>query len=95
MNQGTARVFITGLGIISPAGAGAGPFWDDVCAGRSRFEELPPLYAGMKPGILGGRVPREARDTASPRSGKSPGNARATPPSSRSSPRWRHCGTPD
>ncbi|MFD8418891.1 beta-ketoacyl synthase N-terminal-like domain-containing protein [Streptomyces sp. NPDC059466] len=64
MNQGTARVFITGLGVISPAGAGVGSFWDDLCAGRSRFEELPPLYAGMKPGILGGRVPEEARETA-------------------------------
>lgn len=64
MNQATTRVFITGLGVISPAGAGVEPFWDDLCAGRSRFEELPPLYAGMKPGILGGRVPREARDIA-------------------------------
>ncbi|MEU2777910.1 beta-ketoacyl synthase N-terminal-like domain-containing protein [Streptomyces sp. NPDC007162] len=64
MNQAVARVFITGLGIISPAGAGAAPFWHDVCAGRNRFVELPPLYAGMKPGILGGRVPQEARETA-------------------------------
>ncbi|MFJ2396479.1 beta-ketoacyl synthase N-terminal-like domain-containing protein [Streptomyces sp. NPDC087843] len=64
MNKGTARVFITGLGVISPAGAGVEPFWDDLCAGRSRFEELPPLYAGMKPGILGGRVPEEAREIA-------------------------------
>ncbi|WP_055553078.1 beta-ketoacyl synthase N-terminal-like domain-containing protein [Streptomyces kanamyceticus] len=61
---GSARVFITGLGVISPAGAGVEPFWNDLCAGRSRFEELPPLYAGMKPGILGGRVPQEARETA-------------------------------
>jgi 3-oxoacyl-[acyl-carrier-protein] synthase II len=59
-----ARVFITGLGIISPAGAGSAAFWADLCAGRSRFVELPPLYAGMKPGILGGRVPQEARETA-------------------------------
>ncbi|ATL29576.1 beta-ketoacyl synthase N-terminal-like domain-containing protein [Streptomyces formicae] len=73
MNRGTAgaasasgapRVFITGLGVISPAGAGVEPFWNDLCAGRSRFEELPPLYAGMKPGILGGRVPQDARETA-------------------------------
>ncbi|MEW2065044.1 MULTISPECIES: beta-ketoacyl synthase N-terminal-like domain-containing protein [unclassified Streptomyces] len=64
MDQGAERVFITGLGIISPAGAGTAPFWDDLCAGRSRFVELPSLYAGMKTGILGGRVPREARETA-------------------------------
>ncbi|MFE1794942.1 beta-ketoacyl synthase N-terminal-like domain-containing protein [Streptomyces sp. NPDC059517] len=64
MKQGAVRVFITGLGVISPAGAGVGPLWDDLCGGRSRFEELLPLYAGMKTGILGGRVPEEARETA-------------------------------
>ncbi|GIF96670.1 3-oxoacyl-ACP synthase [Catellatospora citrea] len=60
----SARIFVTGLGIISPAGAGAGPFWDDLCAARHRFTELSPLYAGMKEGALGGRVPQEARDLA-------------------------------
>lgn len=69
MSQEATRVFVTGLGIISPAGAGTGPFWDDLCAGRSRFEELAPLYAGMKPGILGGRVPQAAREAALERVG--------------------------
>lgn len=64
MSQGSERVFVTGLGVISPAGAGAGPFWADLCAGRSRFEELTPLYPGMKPGVLGGRVPQAAREAA-------------------------------
>ncbi|WBB77734.1 beta-ketoacyl synthase N-terminal-like domain-containing protein [Micromonospora sp. WMMD882] len=60
----STRIFVTGLGMISPAGAGAAPFWDDLCAARIRFTELDPLYAGMKPGALGGRVPPEARETA-------------------------------
>ena len=64
MTQGYARVFVTGIGMISPAGAGTEPFWADLCAGRSRFETLEPLYAGMKPGALGGRVPVHAREFA-------------------------------
>lgn len=63
MNR-SARIFVTGLGIISPAGAGAAPFWDDLCAARRRFTELTPLYEGMKAGTLGGRVPQDARDIA-------------------------------
>ncbi|WP_130799099.1 beta-ketoacyl synthase N-terminal-like domain-containing protein [Streptomyces otsuchiensis] len=58
------RVFVTGVGMISPAGAGTAPFWDDLCAGRPRFEELTPLYPGMKSGILGGRVPAAAYESA-------------------------------
>ncbi|MEV8637974.1 beta-ketoacyl synthase N-terminal-like domain-containing protein [Streptosporangium sp. NPDC051023] len=58
------RIFVTGLGMISPAGAGVTPFWVDLCAARSRFEELTPLYAGMKPGVLAARVPRGARMAA-------------------------------
>ncbi|MEZ0071328.1 beta-ketoacyl synthase N-terminal-like domain-containing protein [Planotetraspora sp. GP83] len=58
------RIFVTGLGMISPAGAGVAPFWADLCAARRRFEELTPLYAGMKPGVLGGRVPEAARTAA-------------------------------
>ncbi|TQF02422.1 hypothetical protein E6W39_09250 [Kitasatospora acidiphila] len=62
--SGAQPVFVTGLGIISPAGAGVDAFWADLCAGRSRFEELTPLYPGMKSGVLGGRVPQAARETA-------------------------------
>ncbi|MGW1293056.1 beta-ketoacyl synthase N-terminal-like domain-containing protein [Streptomyces sp. NPDC002533] len=63
MNR-SARIFVTGLGMISPAGAGTGPFWDDLCAARSRFTDLTPLYPGMKAGTLGGRVPKDAWDIA-------------------------------
>ncbi|GAA0937004.1 beta-ketoacyl synthase N-terminal-like domain-containing protein [Nonomuraea longicatena] len=58
------RVYVTGLGMISPAGAGTAPFWADLCAARGRFEELTPLYAGMKPGVLAARVPQAARERA-------------------------------
>lgn len=68
MNR-SARVFVTGVGIISPAGAGAAPFWGDLCAAHHRFTELTPLYPGMKTGTLGGRVPREAREIALARVG--------------------------
>ena len=61
MHQKPARVFVTGLGIISPAGDDLAAFWADLVAGRNRFAELAPLYAGMKPGVLGGRVPPRAR----------------------------------
>lgn len=63
MNR-SARIFVTGLGMISPAGAGTAPFWADLGAAQSRFVELTSLYAGMKGGTLGGRVPKDARDIA-------------------------------
>ncbi|MFD8462699.1 beta-ketoacyl synthase N-terminal-like domain-containing protein [Streptomyces antimycoticus] len=58
------RIFVTGLGMISPAGAGTAAYWMDLCAATPHFEELEPLYAGMKPGALGGRVPWSARTEA-------------------------------
>lgn len=58
------RVFVTGLGAITPAGAGVAALWDDLLAGRSRFQELEPVYAGMRPGTLGARVDAEARAAA-------------------------------
>ena len=58
------RVFVTGVGIISPAGAGRHAFWDGLCSAGSFFDELPSLYAGMKPGALGGWVPEAARKAA-------------------------------
>ncbi|OPG03927.1 hypothetical protein B1R27_26985 [Streptomyces sp. GKU 895] len=69
MSTTPVRLFVTGLGAISPAGAGVAPLWDDLCTGTSRFTELAPLYPGMKPGLLGARVPKDARETALARLG--------------------------
>lgn len=63
-DQNVVRVFVIGLGIVSPAGLGVGAFWEDLCTARNHFQELEPLYAGMKPGTLGALVPQEARETA-------------------------------
>ncbi|MCX5141179.1 beta-ketoacyl synthase N-terminal-like domain-containing protein [Streptomyces sp. NBC_00338] len=64
MSSTPVRLYVTGLGAISPAGAGADALWKDLSTGTSRFVELAPEYAGMKPGVLGGRVPQDARETA-------------------------------
>ncbi|MEV6139191.1 beta-ketoacyl synthase N-terminal-like domain-containing protein [Nocardia sp. NPDC051990] len=64
MTTSNVRVFVTGIGMISPAGFGAAAFWDDLRAGRRRFQEMPSLYAGMKPGTLGAFVPATAKEAA-------------------------------
>ncbi|OON81415.1 beta-ketoacyl synthase N-terminal-like domain-containing protein [Streptomyces tsukubensis] len=67
--KATPRVFVTGLGMISPAGAGSRAYWDGLCSAKSLFDELTPLYAGMKPGALGAWVPDSAREAAVSSSG--------------------------
>ncbi|MDQ0935377.1 beta-ketoacyl synthase N-terminal-like domain-containing protein [Streptomyces turgidiscabies] len=64
MTTTTPRVFVTGVGIISPAGAGGQAYWDGLCSTAPLFDELPVLYAGMKPGALGAWVPQSAREAA-------------------------------
>lgn len=64
MTATVSRVFVTGVGIISPAGAGRQAYWDGLCSAAPHFDELPPLYAGMKPGALGAWVPESAREAA-------------------------------
>ncbi|WP_430791146.1 beta-ketoacyl synthase N-terminal-like domain-containing protein [Actinoplanes sp. G11-F43] len=70
MSSSSGRIFVTGLGIISPAGAGTAAFWDDLCTARSRFTELTPLYPGMNAGALGGRVPKDSWDLAVEQAGE-------------------------
>ncbi|WP_392971407.1 beta-ketoacyl synthase N-terminal-like domain-containing protein [Streptomyces sp. LN245] len=79
MSRGPESVFVTGLGAISPAGAGKERLWDDLCTTTARFEELKPIYPGMKPGILSGRVPESARERAQELTGHRPsyGTARS------------------
>ena len=64
MSPSTPRVFITGMGVISPSGLGLDAFWRTLCDAEPCFTELSPHYDGMKPGLLGGRVPAAAVETA-------------------------------
>jgi len=57
----TERIFITGLGAVSPAGLGVGRLWSDLLTGSQRFVPLDKLYAGMRSGTLGGRVPSDVK----------------------------------
>ncbi|MER7279803.1 beta-ketoacyl synthase N-terminal-like domain-containing protein [Dactylosporangium sp. NPDC000244] len=64
MTTAAPRVFVTGLGIISPAGADRHAYWDGLCSTAPLFGDLPPLYEGMKPGAIGAWVPESARKAA-------------------------------
>ncbi|MFJ5309828.1 beta-ketoacyl synthase N-terminal-like domain-containing protein [Streptomyces sp. NPDC088350] len=64
MTATAPRVYVTGVGIISPAGAGRQAYWDGLCAAAPLFDELSPLYTGMKLGSLGAWVPEPAREAA-------------------------------
>lgn len=64
MSPSTERIFVTGMGVIAPSGAGLDAFWRTLCAGEPIFTELSPHYDGMKPGALGGRVPAAAAEAA-------------------------------
>nr|BFE64721.1 beta-ketoacyl-[acyl-carrier-protein] synthase family protein [Dactylosporangium thailandense] len=64
MTTAAPRVFVTGVGIISPAGAGRHAYWDGLCSTAPLFGDLPPLYEGMKAGAIGAWVPESAREAA-------------------------------
>lgn len=49
-------VAITGLGIISPIGIGAGPFWESLAAARPGFGPIQGLSYSPLPGRIGGEV---------------------------------------
>ena len=55
------RIFITGLGAVSPSGLGVGRLWSDLLQGTQRFGPLDKLYAGMRSSTLGGRVPSDIK----------------------------------
>lgn len=64
MSPATSRIFITGMGVIAPSGLGLDGFWRTLCGAEPCFTELSPHYDGMKPGVLGGRVPAAAAEAA-------------------------------
>lgn len=64
MSPSSARIFVTGMSVISPSGLGLDAFWQTLCKAEPCFTELTPQYDGMKPGALGGRVPPAAVEAA-------------------------------
>lgn len=49
-------IVITGLGILSPVGIGAGPFWESLSAGRSGIGPVETMSHSAAPGNVGGEV---------------------------------------
>ncbi|SEQ54423.1 3-oxoacyl-[acyl-carrier-protein] synthase II [Pseudomonas sp. NFACC02] len=50
------RALVTGLGVVSPIGISVETFWRALCAGRSHFTAITPVYPGMKDGCITSRL---------------------------------------
>jgi 3-oxoacyl-[acyl-carrier-protein] synthase II len=48
------RIFVTGMGVVSPLGLGVKEFWQNLCIGKHKFGTLPAIYPGMKSGFCAG-----------------------------------------
>ena len=64
--QPTERVAITGIGVVSPFGAGITPFWGAVCAGRSGVRRVEEFDASGLACQVAASVPATVLDRASP-----------------------------
>jgi 3-oxoacyl-[acyl-carrier-protein] synthase II len=65
--SGTDRPVISGIGVVSPLGTGAGVFWDALCAGRTAIAEIRRFDPRPQPPRLGAEVaPFAARDFLPP-----------------------------
>jgi 3-oxoacyl-[acyl-carrier-protein] synthase II len=51
------RVVITGIGVVSPIGIGAGPFWQNLTAGRTGIARITHFDPGGFASQIGGQVP--------------------------------------
>ncbi|MFC0430265.1 beta-ketoacyl synthase N-terminal-like domain-containing protein [Kutzneria buriramensis] len=64
------KVFVTGLGAITPIGVGTEQLWSALCSRRTHFSNIDAVYSAMKPGYAAGllsevdrsRVVRDVRD---------------------------------
>ena len=56
-NTMARRVVITGIGVVSPIGIGAKPFWDALCAGTVGVGKITAFDAGGFASQIGGQVP--------------------------------------
>jgi 3-oxoacyl-[acyl-carrier-protein] synthase II len=50
------RTVITGLGVVTPVGHGAAPFWEALCAGRSGVRPITSFDASALPARFGGEI---------------------------------------
>jgi len=65
--SGADRPVISGLGVVSPLGTGAGVFWDALCAGRTAIAEIRRFDPRPQPPRLGAEVaPFAAREHLPP-----------------------------
>ena len=65
--SGADRPVISGIGVVSPLGLGAGVFWDALCAGRTAIAEIRRFDPGPEPPRLGAEVaPFAARELLPP-----------------------------
>src|SRR3954471_13354589 len=56
------RIVVTGMGAVTPLGAGVKPSWSRLLAGRSGIQRLPDDVVGDLPAKIGGVVPSLAED---------------------------------
>ncbi len=57
MPRSERRVVITGLGLVTPLGIGAGPFWSSLAEGRSGVGKIRAFPVSGLPNDVGGEVP--------------------------------------
>ena len=56
----SARVVISGIGVVSPLGLGASAFWESLCSGRTAIGEIRRFDPGSRPPRLAAEVPEFA-----------------------------------
>ena len=57
----TAKVLVTGLGVISPVGVTVETFWASILAGKANFTESPAVPGS---GILAGAIEQDVAEIA-------------------------------
>ncbi|OCA52334.1 beta-ketoacyl synthase N-terminal-like domain-containing protein [Photorhabdus namnaonensis] len=55
------KIYVTGLGVVTPIGIDVESYWKNLCAGESNFTRLEPIYPSLKPNFIAGRISAERR----------------------------------
>ncbi|EQB99733.1 hypothetical protein LGZ99_15070 [Photorhabdus temperata] len=50
------KIYVTGLGVVTPIGIDVESYWQKLCAGESNFTRLEPVYSAMKPNFVAGKI---------------------------------------